>query len=62
MLRNQGGVGGVGTYWVTLVAGGLIESDSGTLYAPLSLGPKDPDQGPGARIARTPPAWAGGLH
>ena len=31
MLRNQGGVGGVGTYWVTLVAGGLIESDSGTL-------------------------------
>ena len=31
MLRNQGGVGGVGTYWVTLVAGGLVESDSGTL-------------------------------
>ena len=31
MLRNQGGVGGVGTYWVTLVAGGLIESDSGML-------------------------------
>ena len=31
MLRNQGGVGGVGTYWVTLVEGGLIESDSGML-------------------------------
>ena len=31
MLRNQVGVGGVGTYWVTLVAGGLVESDSGAL-------------------------------
>ena len=31
MLRNQVGVGGVGTYWVTLVAGGLIENDSGAL-------------------------------
>ena len=31
MLRNQAGVGGVGTYWVTLVAGGLVEDDSGAL-------------------------------
>lgn len=31
MLRNQAGVGGVGTYWVTLVAGGLVEEDAGTL-------------------------------
>ena len=31
MLRNQAGVGGVGTYWVTLVAGGLVEDDPGTL-------------------------------
>lgn len=33
MLRNQAGVGGVGTYWVTLVAGGLVEDDSGALTA-----------------------------
>lgn len=31
MLRNQSGVGAVGTYWVTLVAGGLVEDDSGSL-------------------------------
>ena len=31
MLRNQAGVGGVGTYWVTLVAGGLVEDDAGAL-------------------------------
>ena len=31
MLRNQAGVGGVGTYWVTLVAGGLVEDDAGSL-------------------------------
>ena len=31
MLRNQAGVGGVGTYWVTLVAGGLVENDAGRL-------------------------------
>lgn len=31
MLRNQAGVGGVGTYWVTLVAGGLVEDDSESL-------------------------------
>ena len=31
MLRNQAGVGGVGTYWVTLVADGLVEDDSGAL-------------------------------
>ena len=31
MLRNQAGVGGVGTYWVTLVAGGLVEDESGRL-------------------------------
>lgn len=31
MLRNQAGVGGVGTYWVTLVAGGLVEDGSGAL-------------------------------
>lgn len=24
MLRNQAGTGGIGTYWVTLVAGGLV--------------------------------------
>ena len=31
MLRNQAGVGGVGTYWVTLVAGGLVEDDAAIL-------------------------------
>ena len=31
MLRNQAGVGGVGTYWVTLVSGGLVEEAAGTL-------------------------------
>ena len=31
MLRNQAGVGGVGTYWVTLVAGGLVEDAPGAL-------------------------------
>lgn len=31
MLRNQAGVGGVGTYWVALVAGGLVYDDSGAL-------------------------------
>ena len=31
MLRNQAGVGGVGTYWVTLVHGGLVEDAAGTL-------------------------------
>ena len=31
MLRNQAGVGGVGTYWVALVAGGLVHDDAGTL-------------------------------
>ena len=31
MLRNQAGVGGVGTYWVALVAGGLVEDDAGAL-------------------------------
>ena len=31
MLRNQAGVGGVGTYRVTLVAGGLVEDVSGAL-------------------------------
>ena len=31
MLRNQGGTGGVGTYWVTLVAGGLVEHNTGAL-------------------------------
>ena len=31
MLRNQAGVGGVGTYWVTLVAGGLVEDAAGAL-------------------------------
>ena len=31
MLRNQAGVGGVGTYWVTLVAGGMVEDDAGRL-------------------------------
>jgi hypothetical protein len=33
MLRNQACVGGVDTYWVTLVAGGLVEDDSGALTA-----------------------------
>ncbi len=31
MLKNQAGVGGVGTYWVALVAGGLVEDGSGAL-------------------------------
>lgn len=31
MLRNQAGVGGIGTYWVTLVAGGLVEDEAGAL-------------------------------
>lgn len=31
MLRNQAGVGGVGTYWVTLVAGELVEDEAGAL-------------------------------
>ena len=31
LLRNQAGVGGVGTYWVTLVSGGLVESEPGSL-------------------------------
>ena len=31
MLRNQVGTGGVGTYWVTLIAGGLVENDAGAL-------------------------------
>ena len=31
MLRNQAGVGGVGTYWVTLVVGGLVDDYSGAL-------------------------------
>ena len=31
MLRNQAGVGGVGTYWVSIVAGGLVEDDAGAL-------------------------------
>ena len=31
MLRNQAGVGGVGTYWVTLVECGLVEDDAGAL-------------------------------
>lgn len=31
MLVNQAGVGGIGTYWVTLVAGGLVEDTSGGL-------------------------------
>ena len=31
MLRNQGGTGGVGTYWVTLVAGGLVNHDTSAL-------------------------------
>ena len=31
MLRNQAGVGGVGSYWVTLVNGGLVEDDAGAL-------------------------------
>ncbi len=33
LLRNQAGVGGVGTYWVTLVHGGLVENLSGELTA-----------------------------
>lgn len=31
LLRNQAGVGGVGTYWVTLVHGGLVEDSSARL-------------------------------
>lgn len=31
LLRNQAGVGGVGTYWVTLVQGGLVEDMSAEL-------------------------------
>ena len=31
MLRNPGGAGGVGTYWVTLVAGERVEGVSGAL-------------------------------
>jgi len=31
MLKNQAGVGGVGTYWVTLVQGGLVEDASARL-------------------------------
>ena len=31
MLRNQVGTGGVGTYWVTLTAGGLVEDASAAL-------------------------------
>lgn len=31
LLRNQPGVGGVGTYWVTLVNGGLVENLSAEL-------------------------------
>lgn len=31
MLKNQGGVGGVGTYWVTLVEARLVEGGSATL-------------------------------
>ena len=31
MLRNQAGIGCVGTYWVTLVAGGLVEESSAAL-------------------------------
>lgn len=33
MLKNQAGVGGVGTYWVTLVQGGLVEDASARLTA-----------------------------
>ena len=33
LLRNQAGVGGVGTYWVTLVQGGLVENSSARLTA-----------------------------
>jgi hypothetical protein len=31
LLRNQAGVGGVGTYWVTLVHGGLVEDATARL-------------------------------
>lgn len=31
LLVNQAGVGGIGTYWVTMVAGGLVEDTSGAL-------------------------------
>ena len=31
MLKNQAGIGGVGTYWVTLVAGALVEDAPGSL-------------------------------
>ena len=31
LLKNQAGVGGVGTYWVTLVQGGLVEDMSAEL-------------------------------
>lgn len=31
MLLNQAGVGGVGTYWVALVAGGLVDDATGAL-------------------------------
>lgn len=31
LLRNQAGVGGIGTYWVTLVNGGLVENLSAEL-------------------------------
>lgn len=31
MLKNQAGVGGIGTYWVTLVQGGLVEDASARL-------------------------------
>lgn len=31
LLRNQAGVGGVGTYWVTMVNGGLVESEPARL-------------------------------
>ncbi len=31
LLKNQAGVGGVGTYWVTMVQGGLVEDMSAGL-------------------------------
>lgn len=31
LLSNQAGVGGVGTYWVTMVRGGLVEDESAEL-------------------------------
>src|SRR5690606_11220432 len=31
LLKNQAGVGGVGTYWVTMVQGGLVEDMSAEL-------------------------------